>query len=1081
MAVDIRANVTCNLGNLISGTISDDYIQGSGLVKTKGSCEFAEILTPSPGDIVTFKYGKDGKMTDIPRKLRVLSSFADPLRNTTKVELGCILTYLEGLGPTPSEDGLSKSDYDARRQQCLNGYLEYPRDSVVPPPIKASAVMDECLKKLGISASGDTLTNVFMIDKFDLSPGYVSVLSDLLLSESYCGFLDYDETLQIVKLTKEGGSGSRIDQSLLIDIGPIGVGDLPADAVLVRYEGLKLEGDVDPADTSSQAQRDWEEEEVIGDPEEYPVRYTRADGNVVNLSYRMTPYSKVTTQYGKNNAWDDTQCYISGKEGVDLSDKPIKRTTATRTIKAQAASNYCAQVLSSNTGVNPEPGLIGEQRSEVEYEYDEKGELKRSVDSTYQPFYMWAGGIDVDFVYADGAVTLGAGDVLTEQVVTDYENIYAPQPTIVFLKEGEEYEPLVLGQKVTTTRYLNWALTQQGQQAIASIKDGAPFNTANECSRWLNLNSDYLVQDSCQVQTNRGRTTVGGQARPGKADRVINAKGSPSGSSVAKLVYATGGANAERTLVLSMPYQSTPYFTPAGKVVPGDGGAKAIRYGRVQNRLFLGNRYGVSIQLHPSKMPKSPFDPFYLEIGQLSVQYRANAATWAFSSDGVIGSMDALFWGAAGGTVSSGSGSGGSGPGSGTTTTKPWVPLPPGNTPLPPLPVPDADGNINVPSLVPPWTETVLLLGRTRTRLVVKDYPYAIGGTTETAALVTRTKAVVGYRLAADAGSFAFTGTAQPIKLRAGVGSFVLSGLPAGATGFRAWRVNGVTFNMAGQNVNLPRTFAPLVADTGLFVFEGKPAGRFRGIALKAEVNSFALGGQDANRRRTYQLTANAGTLSLTGLSAALTYTAIAADWTIANATGAPFLGATVSSPSASWTTLVSAYSDDQARQTAAFGFDFVINSATFTSCYVSSNGLIAFGAASTTASPGPSTPSIPNLVFYGGDRSYNRVYTISQSYQSLKFFKIRWEGRFTYGSGASDAFVEITFFERPASSSQQFIELRFGTIATSPGIRIGSGSVYYAQTAGGSYQNTSYVLTGNANGTSWLCEAGKSVVHAVA
>jgi hypothetical protein len=37
MAIDIRATVTCSLGTLISGSISDDYLQGNGLVKTKGS------------------------------------------------------------------------------------------------------------------------------------------------------------------------------------------------------------------------------------------------------------------------------------------------------------------------------------------------------------------------------------------------------------------------------------------------------------------------------------------------------------------------------------------------------------------------------------------------------------------------------------------------------------------------------------------------------------------------------------------------------------------------------------------------------------------------------------------------------------------------------------------------------------------------------------------------------------------------------------------------------------------------------------------------------------------------------------
>jgi hypothetical protein len=97
MTVDIRAIVRCSLGELISASVSDDYIQGSGLIKTKGSCEISGLISPAVGSIVTFTYTKSGIVRNVPRKLRVLSSFADPYRRTTKVELGCKLTYLQDL------------------------------------------------------------------------------------------------------------------------------------------------------------------------------------------------------------------------------------------------------------------------------------------------------------------------------------------------------------------------------------------------------------------------------------------------------------------------------------------------------------------------------------------------------------------------------------------------------------------------------------------------------------------------------------------------------------------------------------------------------------------------------------------------------------------------------------------------------------------------------------------------------------------------------------------------------------------------------------------------------------------------
>jgi len=65
MAIDIRATVTCSLGTLISGSISDDYIQGSGLVKIKGSVEISGTITPAIGTVVTFSYITSGTFADL--------------------------------------------------------------------------------------------------------------------------------------------------------------------------------------------------------------------------------------------------------------------------------------------------------------------------------------------------------------------------------------------------------------------------------------------------------------------------------------------------------------------------------------------------------------------------------------------------------------------------------------------------------------------------------------------------------------------------------------------------------------------------------------------------------------------------------------------------------------------------------------------------------------------------------------------------------------------------------------------------------------------------------------------------------
>jgi hypothetical protein len=790
--IDIRATVTCSLGTLISGSVSDDYIQGSGLVKTRGNCELKGILTPAVGTVVTFSYTRDGITKKVPRKLRVLSSFADPFRQITKVALGCKLTYLENVTPAPTVDG-EAAETSGRQQQCLNGYIEYPANSPVPIPVSAAGVMDTCLTRLGITASSNPLNNRFNIDTFDLSAGYVSVLSDLLLSEGYFGYLDQNEELQVCDLAQESGSGPVITADSVVDIDAIGVGELPGDAVVVRFNALKLNTNLDTADQFALEQRNWEFEETVGSPQEIDIRYTDSEGQSRTASYSYVPYSSTQTTYGEDGSWDDNVCVISSSrgEGADLSDSVVRRVTTQRTIKAESANAYCAQVLSA--GGDPVGDTIGTITRTEDCEYDADGQLTRQTSRIYEPFFKWAGGIGVDFVYFTDAgsqyVTLGSAPVLVEEVVQEFETIYAPKPRVIQLKAGETFERGIEGQKVTTTTYRSWVLTIGGQQGSASIKELAPFTTASQLSTWLTNAKGRMVMVDSQVRTQRGRGGSAGQVRAPEALRIGQANGF-SAETTAQLAYAMGGATSDRFVSFSMPYQSDDIFTSSGTIQRGDAEAKALRYGRIQNRLLLGNRNGVNLQLHPSKLPARPFDPFYLSNGSLMVQYRANGLNWAFSSEGIVTSVDALFWGVAGG--------------SGTS----WVPVAPGITTFPALPTvqdttpaevigtvasvgstpqtqldaafpsavagdgvqdlstedywvydgsswsnvgPNPGPSANVASVVPPWNELVPFDGVTRTTAEVADYTYIIGvlGTTAIGPAVTRTvasvQAVFGY------------------------------------------------------------------------------------------------------------------------------------------------------------------------------------------------------------------------------------------------------------------------------------------------------------------------------------------------
>ena len=857
MTIDIRAAVTCNLGPLISGTISDDYIQGNGLIKTKGSCELDGIFTPKSGDEVTFSYTRDGVTKKVPRKLRVLSSFADPFRKTTKVELGCKLTWMASVSPAPSVDGES-AETSGRQQQCLNGYTDYPAGSKVAIPVSASGVMKTCLQKLGIAAASNPLTNQFYVDKFDLSQGYVTVLSDLLLSEGYLGYLDDAEILQVVDLSKDGGKGPTVDRNSLIDLGPIGIGELPGDAALVRYNALQLKKNDESSAVPplTDKLRNWEEEESISDPETHVVRYSDSSGNSLEASYSYVPYSKTVTEYGKDESWDSATCILVGREGADLSNSPIKRTTTERVLMAQAAANYCSAVLSAGGTVNP--ALTAESKKEAIYEYDDKGEMVKSTEETWEPFFKWAGGLDLEFVYSTATgtdyVTLGSDLVLVERVVTVYENIYADRPTIVFLKPGEKFERQVLGQKVSTQTFQNWAITQQGQQAVSTYKEQAPFASAGACASWLVANSRTLVLVDSQVRTNRGRDLVAGQIRPAQAARSAEENGNRS-ETVAKIAYVTGGTSSQRFVSFSMPYQADDYYSPAGFIVSGGAAGKALRYGRIQNQLLLGNRNGVSVQVPAAKMPAAPFDPVYLSDGSLSVQYRANAASWAFSRDGIVASLDALFWGVAGGT--------------GTA----WVPVAPGVTTFPPLPAVDADGNSAVAAVVPPWLESAELEGVTRTTAIVAVSGYLHAAVTEAVELVTKTKYLIGTGLAAAGRTFQATGYPAGYKFTKGIaaeaGSFALTGQGADNLGFYVVKADAGSFEIKGVAAKLTRTYLNLQADAGSLTVSGIDALLNVSVDRFADLGSFTYQGLPASFLRGYVLNGEAASLGVTGQAAA--------------------------------------------------------------------------------------------------------------------------------------------------------------------------------------------------------------------
>jgi len=792
MAIDIRATVTCSLGTLISASLNDDYVQGTGLIKCKGTCEIDGLITPAPGTVVTFTYTKGGVTRTIPRQVLVISSFADPLRRTTKVQLGCRFTYLQN-----KKDPIQWDQYDDPE----NANVTAAEAAIITSPIYASSVAAQCMTALGISGN-IVLTNKFSIPQFDFSSGYVNVLSDLMVSECKCGYIDGSGNFQVFNLNVTGGTGPVIDSTKIIDIAEIGVGQPPGSAVTVSYSTLKLNdpppepladpggpGDAAPAKTPEQKKRDWELDEIIGSETTIVINYTSSDNNAIAYTFKYIPYQSTQTEY---DSWD----------------RVIKRTTIDRKIGAvtntgyvQAAADFpgaggtaraygnsikeTQTITVINYKLQPGPYPLGPNG--VPYRtigvFDTLADLPETaeqndvaiVKSTCYQRYFWNGSWQTlpaeetekqqalpegyDAIVSEVTTVVEPIDAVLGAVAPSYvdennnfvslpdgENTISSRTTIIYEQKGRS---VVVANESASLQQLNipvtktitktekaYAYTAYGQQDLAQraqqgqtvisfknsalqlVEDGVELRLVS--GREATLQTRPSKQQ--QILADSAKSTGGGGAAPTAADE----NGGYSVSSKSELELAVGGDTLNR-IELSLPYAPDDTFSRSGScptvtytASPSDAPSKAANFGRAQNRMLLGNRYGMNIQLAPEHLPAAPFAPIMVQLSGLTALYRINGTSWTMSGEGIVAATDAMFWGAVGGT--------------GTF----WFPVAPGITTLPATPA-VVDGQMTVTNVVPVWNETVKTEATTFVGLTITSLSYALSVLTEVPALTTKT------------------------------------------------------------------------------------------------------------------------------------------------------------------------------------------------------------------------------------------------------------------------------------------------------------------------------------------------------
>ena len=902
MAIDIRAHVSCSLGTLISGSFADDYLQANGLIKTRGEVVLDGTQTPTVGTQVTFTYAKGGSTYTIPRVLRVLSSFADPFRRTTTVQLGCKLTYLENRKP-PVEDPNAKDEHsDVPCSVFLKATL----------PISAEYVFQQCLDALELTSDTIPLTSKFSVEEFDLTPGYLQVMSDLLQSEGFVGYLDSTETLQFLDLTQDSDTGPVITPADVVDLGPIGVGDLPGESVVVRFNSLRLL----PPDQlygDDYLKRSWEMEEVFGAPSEVTASYENAEGTTITSSDIFYPYTFTATRYDK---WD----------------RKIESITLTLSSSAEVNNRWASDAAAVGAGWN----LATARVTHEEIKYEIEGTATNDVDlqqiqglgSSVQILKsQLAAAAEEDTVLANlcQETPPDGSETVLQQITTNYFselelagslNIdsYRNEANLVsFDTVALEIDSRVIVEyetdessgisKTVTKRYASRSQTVSGQQDLAAKAQDLDIENLNASIEGLLAQAKPLVYAGAETSLHTQRE-YGLQKRPSEEDRNNTENEKPViTEQKAEIAWVTGSTTSTAVTEFTVPYApddeiSWDEVTGEFSSTPSDAEEKALRYGRIQNNLLLGNRNGVSLQLAPELLPKRPFDPIYLEAGGITGAYRVNGTSWAFDAGGIVASTDALLWGAVSAEE-------------GTDLASSWVPLAPGTTSLP-LPYTPTSGGldsetgvtysavITPTTVLPPYIESVLVEGVSRSSAAITDYPYTLDRGSTAAVLVTRSSVVIASTIAAELGGFAVSGQVAALKvtkaIKAAAGSVALSGFGAGS--IRDYRIgtNAGTFTLSGQNAIVAFQRAPLAAEAGSFALTGQNAQFIGAISLLLDTGAFALAGQEAGSLRSYIFPADAGSFTATGqdanfnyvspLAASLLYTGTAADQSI---TGAGF------------------------------------------------------------------------------------------------------------------------------------------------------------------------------------------------
>lgn len=697
MSLDVRAWIYCNLGTVISGNLQESSIIGAGLINVTGTLVLSGVYKIREGDPVELSYYKNNRIARLGRKLRVISVFANPATRQTEVSIGCYLTYQAQSAPPPQ---VLNSTNDTSTPD-LTGLAAL----LLIKPISAKFVAETCCAELGLQHDPFPLTNEFYREKFEISGPYLNVVSDLLISENYVGYVDSTETLRFINLNDVGGRGPVLNETNIIDVSPINSGDPDADVVysIVQYTEIKLDASID-ADSEAEVEDIEDVLERNGIPAT-PANIAVATGDDPTRTevfpYSMEGYSVEPAQVAVFRYQPPIP------DDPDVTPPPALTQTITYNPSTRWRADY--EGLFNRVMFREEitGGVWGDTYTTDSYEYSLANRAETVIKTTTVEVpgaeIVMACGFPPEVIppLPGNIITVGGTDRrLKEKIVTttrtmglvgskeqpaesvmttEYRtvamiytsggaaNIQKIMESYTTRFEGSELAAAVpVGDILAYARsYVSLPATirYSGKAAKASIFGTYPtvqtYTVSAPRGKYpYSVNSltdeekNSLLAQELESTQSAASSGLPGGSTTGTIDQAGDSKAGYTGEvfQVPEIVY-TKEAPKGIILEFTPPYLSDDRVIASGgkySVVRSDAVTKAKALADRQNKLRFGKRNGQSVVFPVEYTPTRPYSPVYLEFLGVVGQYRTDSTNIVFDNTGILVSTDAIFVGGVG-------------------------------------------------------------------------------------------------------------------------------------------------------------------------------------------------------------------------------------------------------------------------------------------------------------------------------------------------------------------------------------------------------------------------------------------------